>query len=179
MQQRGETLTFTQHMALDQYIYRELQPVLQRKKIYIKLILNTPPALMPISEIIYRRGDTGDCGVLGILGILGSGEIALCGIGRNVPKLVYGRLGEDSIRSLWFEHPTILELRRILTDVKNYPGVCGQCAMATYCRTGCIAQHYVDSRQLVWPDSLCEEARREGLFPITRQKIELKCHEQY
>ncbi len=97
--------------------------------------------------------------------MLGTGEIVLCGIGRTIPELVYGRLGEDSIRDIWTTHPTILELRRSLADVDNYPGLCRGCLMANRCRTGCVAQNYVDGKQLVWPDALCAEAEQLGEFP--------------
>jgi hypothetical protein len=42
--------------------------------------------------------------------------------------------------------------------------------MAKRCRTGCVAQNYVDSGQLVWPDVLCTEAERRGVFPATRRR---------
>jgi SynChlorMet cassette radical SAM/SPASM protein ScmF len=170
MEKRGETLNFSDRMALDRFIFEDLDPRLKEENVKIDLVLNTPPALISISQMLRRECAMGDCGVLGILGILGSGEIALCGIGRSTPELVYGHLGEDSIRSLWLHHPTILTLRRILEDTDAYPGICGECQVAKYCRTGCVAQNYVDSEQLVWPDALCVEAEQLGLFPETRKK---------
>lgn len=170
MHERGEDLTFQERMDLAHYVYDELRPRLHKEGVPISLILNSPLALMPISEIIRRGGSTGDCGVLGILGILGTGEIALCGIGRTIPELVYCRLGKDSIRKIWLTHPTIMELRRILPDTDNYPGICGECLMAKRCRTGCVAQNFVDSRYLVWPDALCAEADRLGEFPTSRRR---------
>lgn len=170
MKERGETLDFTERLAFDHYIFHELGPRLRSKGTAIDLLLNTPLSMMPITEILRRQGDSGDCGVLGILGFLGSGEIALCGVGHNIPDLVYGRLGEDSIRSIWFHHPTIIKLRRLLADVSNYPAICRKCTLAKHCRTGCVAQNYVNSKQLVWPDALCVEAYKSGLFPKTRQK---------
>jgi SynChlorMet cassette radical SAM/SPASM protein ScmF len=170
MEQQGETLDFGERMALDTFIFKQLRPRLHAQGVNIDLILNTPPALMPISEIL-RRGDAvGDCGVLSILGILGSGEIALCGTGRNVPELMYGTLGTDSIRDIWLHHPTILELRRVLNDTENYPGICGRCRLAKHCRTGCVAKNFLDGGQLVKPDSMCVTAQEHGLFPETRIK---------
>lgn len=170
MTQRGETLDFSGHLALNDYIYKELTPAFKDEGVAVDLILCTPPALTPISEMMRRGGRTGDCGVLGILGILGSGDIALCGIGRQIPELVYGRLGRDAIRDLWLYHPTILKLRKAMEDVENYPGICGECKLAKHCRTGCVAQNYVDGNKLVWPDQLCETALRQDLFPVTRRK---------
>lgn len=164
MHERGETLDYDEVLALAAQL-RQL-----RDQFDVSLILNLPLALRPIGELMDRRGRTGDCGVLGILGILGSGEVALCGIGRTVPELIYGRLGESSIRDIWLHHPRILELRRLLEDVAGYPGVCGGCVMARLCRTVCAANNYVHSGSLVWPDALCEEAAERGLFPASRLK---------
>ncbi|MHB1351521.1 MAG: radical SAM protein [Desulfobulbaceae bacterium] len=170
MNQRGETLDFADRLSLDQYIFKELSPLLRSEGTAPDLILNSPLALMPISEIMRQQGATGDCGVLGILGILGSGEIAMCGIGRNVPELVYGRLGKDSIRTVWLDHPVLDKLRRVLNDVDSYPALCRECTLARRCRTGCVAQNFINGKQLVWPDPLCDSACRQGLFPATRKK---------
>ncbi|MFC2023194.1 radical SAM protein [Chloroflexota bacterium] len=170
MHERGEGLDFHERMDLAHYVYDELRPRLRQEGLSVGLVLNTSLALMPIREIMRRGGRTGDCGVLGILGMLGTGEIVLCGIGRTTPELVYGRLGEDSIRDIWLTHPTILELRRILADVDSYPGICGKCSVARRCRTGCVAQNFVNGRHLVWPDALCAEAERLGGFPATRRR---------
>lgn len=170
MHERGEGLDFCERMDLAHYVYDELRSRLHEEGVSIGLVLNTPLALMPIREMMHRDGRTGDCGVLGILGMLGSGEIVLCGIGRTIPELVYGRLGQDSVRDIWLTHPTILELRRALADVEHYPGICGECTLARRCRTGCVAQNFVDGRHLVWPDALCAEAERRGVFPATRRR---------
>ncbi|GAB4342263.1 MAG: hypothetical protein Kow0089_17250 [Desulfobulbaceae bacterium] len=170
MQERGETLGFEDILSLSRFVYTELGERLRADNISIVPVLNVPPALMPLTEIMRREGATGDCGVLGILGILGSGEIALCGIGRNIPELTYGRLGESSIRDIWLHHPTILRLRAELEEVDSYPDICRECAMARHCRTGCVAQNYVNGRRLVWPDALCRQAVESGVFPETRRK---------
>lgn len=170
MHRSGEGLDFEERMALARYVYDELGPRLEADGLPISLVLNTALALTPIHELMRRNGRTGDCGVRGILGILGGGEIVLCGIGRTVPELVYGRLGKGSIREIWLTHPTILELRRVLADAEGFPGICGDCALAERCRTGCVAQNFVDGRRLVWPDALCMEAERRGAFPATRRK---------
>ena len=114
------------------------------------------------------KGKACDCGVSNILGILGTGEIALCGIGETMPELVYGRLGKDSIRSIWLSHPAILKLRQDLENVNDYPGVCGSCIHARSCRTGCVANNYAQGGKLVAPQTLCEEAHRLGVFPKSR-----------
>ena len=170
MHERGEGLDFDQRMALAHYVYDDLRRRLEEEEAPIGLVLNTPLALTPIREVMRRGGRTGDCGVLGVLGMLGNGDIVLCGIGRTVRELVYGRLGEDSVRDIWLNHPTILELRRVLADEDGYPGICAECTLAKRCRTGCVAQNFVDGRHLVWPDALCAQADRLGEFPTTRRR---------
>jgi radical SAM protein with 4Fe4S-binding SPASM domain len=165
MHEQGEALDFEQRIELSRWVREELRP-----RVKIGLVLNSPPALRPISELWRTRGRTGDCGVRRILGILGTGDIAMCGIGRSIPELVYGRLGQDSIREIWLHHPTLLKLRQVLDDIHSFPGICGQCTHAKSCRTGCVAQNYVDSQSLVWPDPLCAEAERRGLFPESRRR---------
>ncbi len=170
MQKRGELMGYREHMDLAHYLYNDLRPALRRDGLSIELIYNIPLALMPINELIRRNGNSGDCGVLGILGVLGSGEIVLCGIGRTIPELVYGRLGTDSVFDIWLHNPTILELRRSLADINTYPELCRDCVMASRCRTGCVAQNYVDSGQLLWAHFLCREAERLGEFPASRRR---------
>jgi SynChlorMet cassette radical SAM/SPASM protein ScmF len=163
MDESGEVMDFEEHLSFARYVSAEL-----RLKAGVGIRLNMPPALSTMSDLLRTRGRTGDCGVLRILGILGNGDVALCGIGRTCPELVYGRLGRDSIREIWFSNPTILRLRRALTDVDTLPGVCAKCLFVRVCRTGCVANNYVESGSLIAPTWLCAEADRRGLFPTAR-----------
>ena len=163
MEERGEVLDFDEHLALARYVSDELLP-----KASVGVILSLPPALASRRELWRTRGRTGDCGVTGILGILGTGEIALCGIGRTYPELVYGRLGKDSIREIWLTNPTVVYLRRALAEPDAFPGACARCMFARTCRTDCVADNYVVSGQLVAPSWLCAEADRRGVFPPGR-----------
>ncbi len=170
MSQRGETLDIHQRIALNHFIYDELQPKLTKEGVDIDLYIYSPPALTPIQELFTGKRCDFNCEVLSILGILGGGEIALCGIGRNIPELVYGNLEKDSIRKIWLSHPTILQLRKDLDNTAEYPGICGKCLAAKLCRTGCIAQNFLESKQMIWPNFLCEKAEKHNLFPKTRKK---------
>ncbi len=169
MERHNETLKFHERMELSKYISEDLAIKLQGDRVQINLILYNPPALSPINELFHHKGQTGNCGVLNILGILGSGEIALCGIGLHIPELTYGYLGQHSIRDIWLNHPTILQLRKNLNDINNYPGICGECKLARLCRTGCVAQNYLDNKKLVSADLLCEKAQQLNHFPETRK----------
>jgi SynChlorMet cassette radical SAM/SPASM protein ScmF len=167
MHERGEVLDFDERSKLARYVYGQLH-----QKSPIRVIMNSAPALTPLPEIVRNGGCAGDCGVQGILGILGTGDIALCGIGKTVPDLVYGRLGEDSIRDIWLHHPRILDLRRKLKDPDVFPELCKACIHLRRCRTGCVAQNYLESGHLLWPDRICEEAARRNKFPETRKRPE-------
>lgn len=163
MHERGETLNFKEHMALSHWVDTDF-----RQRAPIPVFLSMPQALSPLNELWRQKGKAADCGVINVLGILGTGEIALCGIGQMIPQLVYGHLGIDSIRDIWFSHPVILGLRRDLENPKGYPGICGFCIHAKSCRLGCVANNYVYSGKLISPQWLCDEADREGAFPKTR-----------
>lgn len=164
MHARGEAFDFDEHLAFARYVRTTLQA-----QTPIPVMTMTAPALMSMQELWLTGGDTGDCGVRNILGILGTGELALCGIGRTIPALVYGRLGQDSIRDIWLRHPVINDLRRQLADYRHFPGICGECVHAKTCLTGCVANNYVDSGSLIAPQPLCAEAARRGVFPASRR----------
>ena len=163
MHERGEDLDFDEQMELAHYIDEDLGP-----RAPIGIILNIPPALSSLRQLRRTRGCCGDCGVRGILGILGTNQYALCGIGSTCPEFVYGQLGKDSVRDIWLTNPTILLLRRALADTDSFPGICARCMFARVCRTGCVADNYVQNGQLIAPNWLCTEAARRGLFPSAR-----------
>jgi SynChlorMet cassette radical SAM/SPASM protein ScmF len=161
MHKQDETLNFDEVIALARFVRGELQD-----RTPIRLVLMTPPALFTVKELIRSQDGADACGVRHILGILGSGEMALCGIGRSIPDLCFGQLGRDSVRKVWLEHPKLKQLRHDLES--DYPGVCGQCIHAPRCLTHCVAQNYADSGNLVWPSWLCAEAEARGVFPKAR-----------
>lgn len=163
MHERGEALDYDEVMSLVHYVHGELQ---DRTPIPLKIMV--PPALLTVGELLRTRNGGGSCHVRHILGLLGTGEMALCGIGRNVPELCFGRLGQVSVQEVWFAHTTLVQLRHDLGA--PYPGVCEDCVHAPRCLTHCVAQNYVDSGRLVWPSALCAEAARKGVFPPSRQR---------
>jgi SynChlorMet cassette radical SAM/SPASM protein ScmF len=160
MHERGEALEFEEIMELAHWIRGELQ-----QRTPIQLILGTPLALYTVSELVHA-GNNGMCHVRHILGVLGSGEMALCGIGRNVPELCFGKLGEVSVTEAWLHHPVLQELRRELDE--PYPGVCATCIHAGRCLTYCVANNYEATGRLVAPSALCAEAYARGVFPESR-----------
>jgi len=163
MNKKGETLDFDETMNLVHFIRGEL-----KEKYKIRLIISTPPALSTLREILQEKRAGSECRVLNILGILGNGDMALCGIGRNIPELCFGNLAKNDLRHIWVSHATLNQLRKDLNG--NYPGICGDCVHARRCLTHCVAMNYVRTGKLVYPDILCEEAERRGFFPETRRR---------
>jgi len=163
MDHQGETLDCDEIIHLVRFIRGELQ-----ERIPIPLYISTPPALSTIKDILREGKAGGECGVINILGILGNGEMALCGIGRSIPELCFGRLGRDDLRSIWVSHPILVGLRNDLNG--DYPGICGDCVHARRCMTQCVAVNYERTRKLINPDYLCAEYERRGIFPTTRRR---------
>lgn len=162
MHERGEALDYDEVMRLIRYVNGDLQRASK-----IPLHIGAPMALLKVDDLLHDRW-RGVCNVLGILGILGSGEIAFCGIGRNVPALCFGRVGVDRLRDVWTTHPVLQKLREELAG--PMPGICGECIHGRRCRTGCLAVNYMESGHLVSPTRLCEIAAERGEFPATRRR---------
>lgn len=163
MEQEGETLDYDEIIKTVMFIRGELQ-----QQTPISLFISTPPALSTLNEIQREKRAGGECGIFNILGILGNGELALCGIGRNIPELCFGRLGKDCLEKIWISHPALVKLRNDLKG--NFPGICGDCIHAWRCLTMCVAMNYVRTGKLINPDYLCVEAERKGVFPDTRRR---------
>jgi SynChlorMet cassette radical SAM/SPASM protein ScmF len=164
MHERHEALEFEEIIELAHFVRGELQ-----RQTPIRLILSTPLALYSVGEL-NRNWAGGDCRVRHILGILGTGEMALCGIGRTVPELCFGKLGQASVTDAWLNHPMLRQLRQELDG--EYFGVCGQCIHSRRCLTYCVAQNYLDVGRLVAPAWLCAEAHARGVFPAGRLRKE-------
>ncbi len=159
---QGQGLDFDEVLALNHRIRGPLQD-----RTSIRLGVMMPPALATVRELLRHGADGAGCNVRHILGILGTGEMALCGIGRNVPELCFGKLGRDRVREVWSTHPVLLQMRRDLAG--PFPGACGDCLHAGRCMTHCLAQNHEATGRLVNVSPLCAEAERRGRFPPTRR----------
>ncbi len=162
MKEAGECLNYDETRKLIRYVYGTLP-----NRSQLPVLMGAPMALLTVRDLIERK--RGRCNVEHILGILGTGHMALCGIGRNVPELCYGKLGEDDLRDVWISHPLLLSIRIIMRD-GDFPGICSQCIHAYSCRTICLAMNYMDSGKLFSPSTLCREAELRGEFPLTRRR---------
>ncbi len=147
-------------IELGRWVEQELAPTTE-----LKLFFDYPLAFRALSRIASGDG-CGVCGVFGILGVIASGHYALCGIGQQVPELVFGRVGADPLEEVWRESAVLNELRDGLPG--RLEGVCRRCLMKHRCLGSCVAQNYYRRGSLWTPFWFCEEAERLGLFPASR-----------
>jgi SynChlorMet cassette radical SAM/SPASM protein ScmF len=135
----------------------------------LPLFYDHPAAFRPMSKMFGDKGDgCSKCGILGILGVLAHGSYALCGIGENVPELVFGHAEVDRLEDIWETTKALNQLREGLPG--RLEGICEDCLMKGVCLGSCIAQNYYKSKRLWAPFWYCEEARKVGLFPDTRMR---------
>jgi SynChlorMet cassette radical SAM/SPASM protein ScmF len=155
-----ETLTIGELIALGQHVGQELAP--QAK---MKLFFHCPAAFRALHSIASGEG-CDVCVIFNILGVIASGHYALCGIGQQVPELVFGEVGKDPLETVWKENAVLKVLREGLPD--RLEGVCSRCLMKQRCRGSCVAQNYYSTGNLWAPYWFCEQVEKEGLFPASR-----------
>jgi SynChlorMet cassette radical SAM/SPASM protein ScmF len=162
MNENGETVPLEELIKLGQCVFDELSPSTE-----LKLYYDIPIAFRPMSKMFGKKGDgCATCAVLNIIGVLADGDYALCGIGSQVPELLFGNAANDRLDVVWKTNEIILELREGIPD--RFEGICGRCHMKRICSASCIAQNYYRSRSLWNAYWFCDEAYRKGLFPKTR-----------
>jgi SynChlorMet cassette radical SAM/SPASM protein ScmF len=155
-----ETLSIADLIALGRHVEQELAP-----KTQLKLFILYPQAFRALHRIASGDG-CGVCGIFGILGVLAGGHYALCGIGEQVPDMVFGEVGKDLLEEVWRENAILKALREGLPE--RLEGVCGRCLMKRRCMGSCVAQNYYRKGSLWAPNWFCEQAEEAGLFPTSR-----------
>ncbi len=160
MHDAQETLSTRELIELGRHVELDLAP-----KTRMNLHFHYPPAFSSLNRIASRDG-CGSCGILGILGVIASGKYALCGIGEQVPELVFGEVGKDRLEKVWHENAILTELREGLPE--RLEGVCGRCLMKWQCLGSCLAQNFYTNGSLWAPYWFCEQAENNGLFPASR-----------
>jgi len=166
MHENKEVLNISEVLELKDIVQGDLKQMAK-----IPIILNVPPSVRPLSEVTAGPRICGDCGVDHILGILGTGDVALCGIGKTMPTFIYGNIATDSIRDIWLNHPGVVKLRHDLKDFENYPELCRNCIYMRKCRTGCVVENYTKSEKLIYPNEVCVFAEENDLFKNSRKRV--------
>jgi SynChlorMet cassette radical SAM/SPASM protein ScmF len=160
LHENRETLSIAELIELGQRVERDLAP---RTK--LQIFFHSPPAFKALRHVASGDGCAA-CGIFGILGVIASGHYALCGIGEQVPDLIFGAVGKDRLDEIWRENPILKALREGLPE--RLEGVCGRCLMKGSCLGTCVAQNYYSARSLWAPYWFCEQAEKAGLFPASR-----------
>jgi SynChlorMet cassette radical SAM/SPASM protein ScmF len=155
-----ETLNIAELIELGRHVERELAP-----KSSLQIFFDYPQAFRALNRIASRDGCSA-CGIFGILGVIASGHYALCGIGEQVPDLVFGEVGKDLLEEVWRENPILKALRAGLPE--RLEGVCSRCLMKRRCLGSCVAQNYYSTGSLWAPFWFCKQAEEAGLFPASR-----------
>ena len=160
LHQHRKTLDISDLVALGRHVEQELAP-----RTTLKLFILYPQAFRALHRIASGEG-CGACGIFGILGVLASGHYALCGIGEQVPDLVFGEVGKDPLEDVWRENAILKALREGLPG--RLEGICSRCLMKQRCLGSCVAQNYYSKGSLWAPNWFCEQAEEAGLFPASR-----------
>lgn len=160
LHENQQTLDIADLIELGRHVELELA-----RTTTLKLFFHTPHAFKALSVVASGDG-CGACGIFGILGVIASGHYALCGIGEQVPDLMFGAVGEVGLGEVWLENPVLTALREGLPG--RLEGVCGRCLMKGRCLGLCVAQNYSGRGSLWAPHWFCEQAEKAGLFPVSR-----------
>lgn len=164
LKEDNETLLVEELIDLGRWVEEELAPG-KKIPIYFKY----PPAFRALGRIFGKEGiGISSCGIQEIIGVLSDGSYALCGIGTQIPELIFGRSVSDRLEDVWYNSPLLIEIREGIPD--RFEGICGKCLMKRTCIGECIAQNYFRSRNIWAPFWFCEEADKASLFPETRMR---------
>lgn len=150
--------------TIDAYLFIEEQIIPHSR---IPLFFDIPIAFHTIRRHLFDK--KGQCNLFSILGMLHNGSWSLCGIGANIPELVFGHPDNDSLDNVWCTHPKLVELR------SNVPvhleGVCASCIFTSVCNAHCVANNYHLKQKFNAPYYFCQQAADHGLFPTSATKL--------
>ena len=160
LHEEQETLGIAELIAMGRHVEKELAPTTA-----MRLFFHVPPAFRSLQRISSGDGCS-TCGIFGVLGVIATGRYALCGIGEQVPDLVFGEVGKDPLKEVWENNPVLKALREGLPS--RLEGVCGRCLMKDRCLGSCVAQNYYSTGSLWAAYWFCTQAEEAGLFPASR-----------
>jgi AdoMet-dependent heme synthase len=129
-----------------------------------EIIFSLPLAFRPFSEIRDHRFSI--CKIFQILGLLPNGHVSFCGIGNLDADAVIGDIHENSLTDIWHHAPLLCELRERLP--KHLKGICSRCIFKSVCLGECRASAFYQTKDLMAPFWICQQAYELGLFPTSR-----------
>jgi len=158
----GETLPVAELIELNKRVEKEMAP-----RFSFPIYFDVPLAFRSLSSILADGASS--CGIRTILGLLADGSYAVCGIGDNIPEMVFGQVGDGDLDDIWRNHSVLMEIREGLPD--HLQGICERCLMKYRCLGSCVAQNYHDTKKLIAEFWFCREAVTLGLFPHARSAM--------
>lgn len=163
---RGEDIHSSgQALSIAEFIETSRRLEVLRSNYPFPIFFDIPMAFRPLNRMLSGNGCS-ICGIKTILGLLADGSYALCGIGENLPDLVFGKAGAGGLEKIWGQHPVLSKIRKGLPA--KLKGVCSQCLMKSACLGSCVAQNYYRKRDILADFWFCEMAAKEGFFPESR-----------
>lgn len=159
MTEQGQSLNIRKLIELGKWVEKDLQ-----KRSSVFLHFSWPMAFYGLKQLMNHG--SGSCGIFNVLGILSTGQMAMCGIGMEIPELLYGKLGIDRVADIWQYAPTLQALRQDLPA--KLEGICANCIMKLRCLGSCVACNYHDAHRLTAPFWFCQQAYEKELFPSSR-----------
>jgi SynChlorMet cassette radical SAM/SPASM protein ScmF len=157
--QNGRTVPVEDLISLDKWAEGELA-----EKYDLNVCFAMPSAFKPMDSFL--KSKNAECNILNILGIVSTGNISICGIGRDVTELVMGNIRKDSLADIWSGNTILTALRELVPH--RMEGICGRCILKGVCFGACRADAFVLSGSLATPYWICQEAYDKGLFPEQR-----------
>ena len=162
MHAEGDVLSIEELVALGEWVENELSSSTD-----LHIFYGHPPAFRALGKLFGSNGGgCGVCHIKHILGVLSDGSYSLCGIGENVPDLIFGHASTDSLEDVWKNTSILRDIRNDVPD--KLEGICKTCLLSKQCLGSCIAQNYYSSNSLCSPFWYCEQAHQKGLFPVGR-----------
>jgi len=163
---RGERLLEEEGLEIAELIdlYNHLERDI-RPNYNIRVFYDIPPAFQSIK---WQLEDFSSCNVFHILGMLAGGNLALCGVGTQIPDLVYGHIETDNVFDVWCHSAGLTDLREKIPA--QLEGICGECLHRNVCLGRCVANNFHTAQKLNAPYLFCDRADKLGLFPATRKK---------
>jgi SynChlorMet cassette radical SAM/SPASM protein ScmF len=128
------------------------------------ITFSLPLAFRPLAVI--REQKFAVCRIHHILALLPNGDLSFCGIGNIDASLVIGSIFKERLAEIWRRAPLIKALRQGLPH--HLRGVCARCLLKAVCLGECRALAYEQSRDLMGPYWICQEAYETGFFPESR-----------
>jgi SynChlorMet cassette radical SAM/SPASM protein ScmF len=161
MTERYQVLNIERLLEIGKWIDQDLS-----KRTSIGLHYSWPMAFYSIERLLNFEGYS--CNLTTILGILPTGHLALCGIGMQIPELLYGKLGEDQVAEIWKHHSMLAQIRQDIPE--RLEGICSECIFLHRCKGTCVAENYSYYGKLTSPFWFCQVVADKGLFPISRKQ---------